>query len=127
MNTPAEPPRQDSLDLLYPPFKEALTKLLDWMKSQGEDPRPFETLRSAKRQAWLYGIGRKYELDRKPVTWTMQSLHLPGPDGLGRAADIISDSHGWNEPHFFALLKTGAKKFGLQTIPQESCHVQWPR
>ena len=123
MNTP-EPPRQTSLDLLAPKVKIAVTNLLAWMVKQGFDPIPYETLRTLARQKWLYGVGRTHDLNRKPVTWTLHSLHLPDRNGQGHACDIISKSKGWNDPAFFLALKTGAAKFGLTTIPQEQCHVQ---
>jgi hypothetical protein len=53
------------------------------------------------------------------VTWTLQSNHLSG-----RAADIISHGHGWNDPKFFAALRVQAKQWDLLTITKEGCHVQ---
>lgn len=71
------------------------------------------TLRTLAEQEALYAQGRQSCLrvnalrtaaglppiteaqNRRPVTWTMSSKHLPGPDGLSRAYDIaIRDGSG---------------------------------
>jgi hypothetical protein len=99
--------------------KVAVQKLIHAMVQEGFDPVVYESKRTIERQKWLYGVGRTHDMNRKPITWTMNSLHL-----AGKACDIISKAHGWNDPAFFLALKKEAVKVGLTTIPQEGCHVQ---
>lgn len=40
--------------------------------------RLIETIRSAERQTWLYGVGRSHSLERQPVTWVLTSNHQQG-------------------------------------------------
>ena len=114
-----EPPRIADLSALDPWFRQRVERVLDKMRAQGFDPVVYETLRTPERQAWLYGIGRTHSLDRKPVTWTMKSKHL-----VGRAADIISKSRGWDHPAFFAALRKIAREQGLKTLNKEFCHIE---
>lgn len=116
----AEPKRCCDIESLYAPFRAKVKLLLQNMEAKGYDPVVFEALRTPERHKWLYGIGRTHDLDRKPVTWTMHSLHL-----TGKGADIISHSKGWNWPEFFDALEHEAEKLQLITIPQERCHVQF--
>jgi hypothetical protein len=115
-----EPKRQSDINLLWLPFREKVALLLEAMRRRGYDPVIFESLRTEKRQAWLYGYGRTHHKGRKPVTFTLKSRHLPG-----KAADIISKSKLWNHPAFFDALKDEAKRLGLETLDFEGCHVQW--
>lgn len=79
-----------------------------------------ETLRTKERQAELYAQGRT-----KPgeiVTWTKNSRHFAGPDGLSRAVDVIvlkpDGSPDWkNTSAFVALGKAmyeAAATFGVR-------------
>jgi hypothetical protein len=115
-----EPYRQTSLELLVPYVRDRINLVLLDMVMTGWDPRVFETLRSERRQLWLYGIGRTHSLGRRPVTWTLHSLHL-----VGKAVDIISAHHLWDSPDFFEALDQAARTHGLHTLPSERCHVQW--
>jgi len=115
-----EPARRTDMDSLWEPFRRKVERLLERMKERGFDPIVFDALRTRERQEWLYGFGRTHHKNRKPITWTMNSRHL-----VGKAADIVSRSRGWSWPEFFAALKSEAEMLGLETIPQEGCHVQW--
>lgn len=118
-----EPPRNNKMTSLEPAFARKIGVLLARMTAYGFDPIVFEAKRSVERQKWLYGIGRGKNSDgRKPVTWTLKSNHFKGT-----AVDIVSHSHLWNHPKFFARLKVEAVKLGLYVIPQEGCHVQADR
>jgi D-alanyl-D-alanine dipeptidase len=114
-----EPIIQKNINLLRPNFRNKIEELMNVMEMKGYDPIIFESLRSNSRQNWLYSIGRTYQKNRKPVTWTLQSKHL-----TGEACDIISKSKGWNNPKFFEALQHEAHLLGLHTIPQEQCHIQ---
>ncbi|MCX8053181.1 MAG: hypothetical protein N3B12_05185 [Armatimonadetes bacterium] len=115
-----EPARCTNISSLWEPFRRKVERLLERMRGRGFDPIIFEAARSRQRQEWLYGVGRTHHKGRKPVTWTMTSRHL-----VGKAADIVSKSRGWDWPEFFDALKSEASRLGLETIPQEGCHVQW--
>lgn len=58
-----------------------------------------ETLRSPARQRELYAKGRTKP--GKKVTWSMDSRHLAGPDGLARATDLAplqaDNTIDWND------------------------------
>jgi hypothetical protein len=117
----SEPPRNRGIDSLWAPFRQKVATLLQRLAARGFDPVLFETRRSQARQEWLYGYGRTHHKASKPVTWTMHSRHL-----VGKAVDMISKKRGWNWPEFYDVLKNEAARLGLQIIPQERCHVQWP-
>ena len=47
--------------------------------------------RTLARQKELYAIGRTTDMHRSPITWTLDSNHLPDTkDGLGNAFDIFA-------------------------------------
>lgn len=69
-------------------------------------PAPFmvvEGVRTQARQAELYAQGRT-KPGRK-VTWTMESRHIPGADGYGKAVDLCPMAMGgkldWNNANGF--------------------------
>jgi len=115
-----EPPRQTSLALLAPYVRERVEKVLVAMKARGFDPIVFESARTETRQRWLYGVGRTHSLRRKPITWTLNSLHIPG-----KAVDIISKKRKWDWPAFFTALAQEGRKVGLHSIKAEGCHMEW--
>ena len=115
-----EPARDARISTLWKPFAARVIMLLERLKDLGFDPIVFEAKRSEERQKWLYGIGRTHDLNRKPVTWTMNSRHL-----VGKGVDIISKSRLWDHPKFFTALDQEARKLGLKTLKVERCHVEW--
>ncbi len=122
MASPPEPKRQTTLNDLDPAFAGKVRFLLAAMTARHFDPIVFESLRTVARQAWLIGVGRTHSRWRKPVSW-IKDPHK-GPHVLGKAVDIISKKHLWNNPKFFAALKQEARKLGLRTIAKEGCHVE---
>jgi len=119
MSEPREPGRLTRLCLLEPEFRGKVEALLEWMERLGFDPEVFESLRSSKRQEWLYGVGRTHHLRRRPVTWVRYSRHQAGV-----AVDIVSRRRGWSDPRFFSYLRRGAERLGLEALPHDPCHVQ---
>jgi len=115
-----EPRRQTDIDALVPYVRDCVVLVLRDLSAAGWDPFVIEVLRSEARQTWLYGIGRTHSLRRRPVTWTHHSLHL-----VGKAVDIISQSHGWTSLSFFEALKTAAWAHGLHVNATDRCHVEW--
>lgn len=119
--TPPEPPRISDLGRLVPYVRARVEVILAAMKDKGFDPIPFETLRTKARQNWLYGIGRDYALNRRPITWTHNSRHL-----VGKACDIVSKSKHWNASNaFWQCLADEAEAQEMHTIPQERCHLEY--
>lgn len=60
-----------------------------------QDFSVLEGLRTKERQQQLYDQGRKTA--GPIVTWTLNSRHLPGKDGLGRAVDLAPHPLDWND------------------------------
>lgn len=120
-----EPPRQTSLDTLEPYVAERVARVLAAMQARGFDPIIFEAARTVERQRWLYGVGRTHSKHRKPVTWTLNSRHIPRNGAKGKAADIISKRRGWDWPQFYTALAQEARKEGLKVLRVERCHVEW--
>ena len=56
-------------------------------------------VRTKAEQAALYAQGRT--TPGPVVTWTLNSRHIPGPDGLGRAVDVVPSPVDWNTPSKF--------------------------
>jgi hypothetical protein len=123
-----EPARNTSLDALDPDYRPYIVKLLEYMRARGQDPTLFETVRTEARQKWLYGVGRTHSKQRKPVTWTLKSRHLPNRRGYSEATDIISRKNGWGSDEFYDVMEAGIKAIGhMKQIPKERCHVQYVR
>lgn len=115
-----EPARIKTVDRLVPYVAIRVKVVLSALKARGFDPIVFESLRTDERQRYLYAIGRTIQKNRKPVTYTMHSRHM-----VGKAADIISKSRGWDHPAFFKALKEEASKVGMKTLSFEACHIQF--
>ena len=90
---------------LTPPLRDAVRGILRDMRDSGLRPRIAEALRSPERQ-------RRLLADKR--TRTLCSKHLPGRDGLSRAADIVDDEKAWGAPREFWLsLGRAAVRRGL--------------
>lgn len=78
--------------------------------------------RTPQRQQQLYAIGRTVELNRKPVTWTLNSKHLPNKiDGTSHAFDFYAYVNGkasWElkylEPIARHIQKVAKEQFNLK-------------
>lgn len=115
-----EPARNSDIHSLVDYVAIRVEKIIAAMQKRGFDAVVFEAKRTPERQQWLYGIGRTHSLQRKPVSWTLNSKHLKG-----KAADIISKSRGWNWPEFYRALREEANKAGMTVLRIEQCHVEW--
>lgn len=79
-------------------FREKVAAGLRDLEAHGWQPKIIEAIRTPERQQYLYSIGRSR---------TLRSRHLPGPDGLSAAVDIIDERYGWSGPEarrFFLYL-----------------------
>lgn len=77
--------------------------------------------RTKKRQAELYAIGRTIDVHKSPITWTLDSNHLPDEeDGLGNAFDIfayVNRKASWDLKYLGPIarnLQKVAKKYGYE-------------
>lgn len=134
---PLEVPRQREIELLAPKMRTAVESLIALRLERFHDGRAandddsvmliFETLRTNKRQKFLYGQGRDYfgKIVTKAydAAWTWHSY--------GMAIDIIHPKKLWSAPSiWWETLALDAEYVGLypgrrfKTIP-DSPHVQW--
>jgi hypothetical protein len=87
-------------------FRSKIQATLDNLKAKGEsgkiDPGVLRT------------VAQQRELVRKGYSKTMNSYHLPGPDGLSRAVDLVDAKKGWNaSKRFWLLVGANAEYRGL--------------
>lgn len=125
---PAEVPRDTSLDSCAPRVRSAVTALMERMIGDGFDPIVAESLRTAERQEFLYGFGRRYDDGRGIVTkapTALKSWH-----GFGLAVDLWSKGTLWNASSaFWDALGRHAPKceldWGGHWLAVDLPHVQW--
>jgi hypothetical protein len=125
---PLEVPVERSLDVLAPLFRAAVERVLT--RLQGGLPElPFETLRTAARQEYLYGFGRDYDDGRGVVTNAADfdtSWH-----GYGLAIDIVEKSaNPWGAPDSFwndlgAAAEAEGLVWGGRWKHPDRPHLQW--
>lgn len=142
-----EVPVVRSLDVIAPQLKVAVLKVLAKMKEDGFNAIPFDTLRTADRQSFLYGKGRTPEqciemgVDPK-WAWptcpdgrvTKAASYLTSWHGFGLAVDIVeNDATPWTAPQAFwhalgrhAMAQGLAWGGGWSRFP-DLPHVQWGR
>lgn len=98
------------------------------MAALGYPVKVAETMRTAERQAYLYGFGREYDDGRGEVT--KAETHLVSWHGYGLAADLVHGERFWNATRdFWDALGKCAELRGLTwggrwTSPDRP-HVQW--
>lgn len=80
----SEPKRNSDINSLSDTFKKKFTPFWQEVIAKYPNAMVFEALRSKERQKWLYGVGRTHSMERKPITWTINSKHLTGD-----AVDIV--------------------------------------
>lgn len=76
-------------------FRRKVEAILRDAKAHGYDLTIGSSLRTKAEQA---------EKVAKGYSKTMRSKHLPGWDGLARAADIVSSQLGWNAPQDYWIM-----------------------
>lgn len=95
----------------------------------GLPEHPFEWLRTAERQTFLHGFGRRYDDGRGKVTAAL--THLNSWHGFGLAVDIVEkDATPWNAPvSFWNAIGDAAEANGLSWGGRwhrpDLPHVQW--
>lgn len=76
-------------------FRQGVAAMIARMAELGEPARVFEGLRTVEQQREKVSLG---------YSNTLASAHLPGPDGLSKAADVAHASRGWNADRRFWLI-----------------------
>lgn len=77
-------------------FRAKVEAILASGKAHGYPLIVHNALRTPEKQA---------ENVKKGVSQTMRSKHLPGPDGLARAVDVIDSRYGWDCPrHVWVMI-----------------------
>ncbi len=110
---PAEVPVISRLNALAPKMQVAVEAIVKGMAEAGHKAKVFETLRTAERQAFLYGFGRQYDDGRGTVTKVQDARK--GWHYFGMAVDIVeNDSSPCNASQsFWQTLGKLAEKHGL--------------
>lgn len=83
---------RQKMEGLHPKLIAVIERAIEITK---QDFTVIEGVRTKERQQELYDQGRK--TPGPIVTWTLNSRHLPGKDGLGRAVDIAPSPLDWND------------------------------
>lgn len=119
------PPQNRDLTALHPKQKAAVVTFLAACKAAGFDVRVGETRRTRARQAHLYSLNT-------PKRWVTNcdgtrnlSMHQYGiaTDFLLFKAD--GKTLDWDTRRWRTLYaQVPPKKYGLEAIPQELCHLQ---
>lgn len=86
---PKEVPANRDVKVLAPAVQRALARVLARMAEEGHKAIQFDTLRTAERQAFLFGFGRDYDDGRGVVTKVED--HLASWHGYGLAVDVVED------------------------------------
>lgn len=124
---PKEVPVQRTGAGCAPKFVERITALLARLDDGRE--LPFEWLRTAERQAFLYGFGRDYDDGRGKVTNAKTQFF--SWHGFGLACDVVEkDATPWSAPPtFWNALGEAAEAEGLvwggRWHHPDLPHVQW--
>lgn len=110
---PAEVPVISRVNALAPKMQVAVEAIIKGMADAGHKAKVFETLRTAERQAFLYGFGRQYDDGRGTVTKVQDARR--GWHFFGLAVDIVeSDATPWNASQaFWQTLGKLAEQHGL--------------
>lgn len=97
---PAEVPVTSRVTALAPKMQVAVEAIIKQMADAGHKAKVFETLRTAERQAFLYGFGRTYDDGRGTVTKVQDARK--GWHFYGLAVDIVqNDASPWDAPQAF--------------------------
>ena len=112
-----------------PKFIAAIDQMLKALEG-GLPEHPFEWLRTAARQSFLYGFGRDYDDGRGIVTSAKSSLY--SHHGVGGGLDVVEkDKTPWNAPPSFwndigdAAEGTGLLKWGGRWRSPDLPHVYY--
>ncbi len=125
---PREVPVQRSSAGCAPAFVEAVERTLRRLEG-GLLELPFEWLRTAERQGFLYGFGRSYDDGRGRVT--KAATQFNSWHGFGLAVDVVEkDATPWNAPmSFWENLGEAAEAEGLvwggRWHSPDWPHLQW--
>lgn len=133
--------RQNGLEGLAPKFRAALIAMCDQVfRETGARPLIFETLRTQKRQRYIWGYGRTWDDGRGIVTHSKDADESWHFEKYGLAADVIHPTLQWNAPQsWWKAVERAAEAHGLTSGADwdkndatretfvDRPHVQWGR
>lgn len=126
---PAEVPVTSRVTALAPKMQVAVEAIIKQMADLGHKAKVFETLRTAERQAFLYGFGRTYDDGRGTVTKVQDARK--GWHYHCLAVDIVeNDKSPWDASQaFWQTLGAIGEKNGLTWGGRwkflDLPHLQW--
>lgn len=93
------------LQKITPSLRPKIDAVIQDVRAKGYEAYIASALRSASQQA---------DKVAKGYSKTKKSRHLPGKDGLARAADIVPEHVGWNaDKRYWLMLGSSARAHGL--------------
>lgn len=128
---PQEVPVISRVNVLAPAMQTAVLAVIKGMADAGFKAKVFETLRTAERQAFLYGFGRDYDDGRGTVT-KVQDVRK-GWHASGLAVDIVEDDNSpWTAPQAFwqtlgKLAEANGLTWGGRWRFVDLPHCQWAK
>ena len=117
-----------TLDVLAPKFRDAVTKAIADCNANGLDAVVYESYRSQELQANYYARGRT--IVPPDTTVTNAQSNLFSWHGYGLAVDVISRSNEWDKPEsWFASVaeyfRAAGCRWGGEWKMKDLPHFQW--
>ena len=82
-------------------------------------------VRTQEEQNRLYAQGRK--TPGPIVTWTLNSKHIPGDDGYGRAVDLVPFPVDWNDTRKFDAIMVAMMRAAKELNVRIRWGADWDR
>ncbi|MEO7085822.1 MAG: M15 family metallopeptidase [Gemmatimonadaceae bacterium] len=117
-----------TLDVLAPKFRDAVSKAIADCNANGLDAIVYESYRSQELQANYYARGRTVIPPHDTVTNAQSNLY--SWHGYGLAVDVISRSKEWDQPEsWFASIaeyfRAAGCRWGGEWKMKDLPHFQW--
>lgn len=123
-----EPSVTQTLDVLAPKFRDAVSKAIAECEAKGLDAMVYETYRSQELQSAYYARGRTEIPPHGTVTNAASNLY--SWHGYGLAVDVISKSAGWDKPESWfeevaEIFRAAGCRWGGEWKMKDLPHFQW--
>lgn len=83
----------NEINTIWPEGQQVLHRAMSFQLMDFGLPKDSGGRTNAQQEA-LYAIGRRGIKGERPVTWTLKSNHLIGPEGFGYAFDVVPFVNG---------------------------------